>query len=330
MTSSPDDKTLEEYLDRDSAVSQHYRKLDADDVPASVDASVLAQARAAVAPAREVRKSKPAWVRWGSPLALAASAVMVVAIVLEVGVQDEVQLPVSITEQSAPAAGRAQSTTPAENEQRDLQAPLAVTAPAPASPRAPAAEPAPEQKAAAMADSVPLAETQQFAVVPAPADPLDTDRRESTVAAPPAPVAQKSVAPRRETVETVASTAPPAAPIESDRREQEQITTAAARERVDRERAEQIIVSGNVVTPAARRPFGPRATGAPSSSQPREVRDDDRIRAEEWLDEIRRLRDEGKEAQADEQWQRFRKQFPDFVVERTDTALPASQREAAP
>ena len=58
---SHDDKALDEYLQRDSAVSQQYRTLDADDVPPALDSAVMAQAREAV-----IKKSnpRPKWSRW--------------------------------------------------------------------------------------------------------------------------------------------------------------------------------------------------------------------------------------------------------------------------
>lgn len=147
----PYDKSLDEYLRRESPVSQRYRELDADDVPPRLDAAVLAQARAAVAN-RGLRK--PAWVKWGAPLALAASAVLAVAIVLDVGVRDEA--PVLAPQADADAvqvtgAKRAQEraameeVTPevATDLQRALRAP-----PAPAQEQAFASVPAPSEPAA--------------------------------------------------------------------------------------------------------------------------------------------------------------------------------------
>lgn len=115
--SEPNDKLLDEYLRGESPVSQRYRELEAENVPPQLDAAVLAQAHAAVAQ----RKRKPSWVRWGAPLALAASAVMAVAIVLEVGVQDEVRLPAPRLEQPV-SAERAQEARVVEEISPDVPA----------------------------------------------------------------------------------------------------------------------------------------------------------------------------------------------------------------
>lgn len=324
MTSSPRDKMLDEYLERDSTVSQQYRQLDANDVPADVDAAVLAKARAAVVTSSQsTQQSKRAWLRWAPSVALAASAVMVVAIVLEVGVQDEVRLPTSVTEQSTRASAPAAADSRTESKQEELQAPVLAAAPAPAA----------ESKAATVAPESRVADAPQFASVPEAVTSLDLDARESNVALPPAPVAQKAAAPAPAApAEDVIATASSPTPREvAAKREAEDASAAdLARARTSRERAEQVVVTGNVVTPQRSRPFGPRATGAAAPAQSRAIDDGADARAEEWLVEIRRLRGEGKDAEADEQWRRFKKEFPNYSIERTDLALPRAEREAAP
>jgi hypothetical protein len=91
-----DDKAFEEYLQRGSTVSQQYRALDDDGVPPALDAAVLARAAEAVAesttPSNAVSDGKRvrAWRRWSVPVALAASTVLAVSIVLESGTRHEV------------------------------------------------------------------------------------------------------------------------------------------------------------------------------------------------------------------------------------------------
>lgn len=193
--SEPNDKLLDEYLRRESAVSQRYRELDANEVPPELDAAVLAQARAAVG---ERTKRKPGWVRWGAPLALAASAVMAVAIVLEVGVREEVRMPAPQLER-APSAEPAQATR-AEKAlaYEDAQAEVAA-----------AAEQERRAEDAALADRATRAESLARAETPQKED-ADVRRAAKTVQ-PPA----EAYARRRDASQPVAPAAapPPAAAI---------------------------------------------------------------------------------------------------------------------
>ncbi len=91
-----DEAQFDEYLRRGSAVSQHYREISAREVSPALDARVLQLAQqklasqtSATAPARR----RP-WVRWGGPLALAASALITLS-VLFVPQTREAALPTS-------------------------------------------------------------------------------------------------------------------------------------------------------------------------------------------------------------------------------------------
>src|SRR5690606_13253581 len=99
-----DDAALEEYLRGDSSVSRHYRSLPDEAPPPALDQQVLAQARAALGGKPVARR--PRWVRWGAPMAVAASAVMALSIMMQGGLQQaEVTSPVPMAEQApAPAA----------------------------------------------------------------------------------------------------------------------------------------------------------------------------------------------------------------------------------
>lgn len=149
--SEPNDKMLDEYLRRDSIVSQRYRELDDGEIPRELDAAVLAQARAAVA---QPRVRTPTWVKWGAPLALAACIVMAVTVVLEIGVQEQVRMPSPQLEpQSAapasapfiPAVPEPVADTPSQDAQTMSAAPEAVS---PAFAPAPSADISAEQTAA--------------------------------------------------------------------------------------------------------------------------------------------------------------------------------------
>jgi hypothetical protein len=139
-----DDPGLEDYLRRESAVSQRYRELEADDVPPQLDAAVIARARAAIATS-EPSKRKPTWMKWAAPLALAASAVMVVAIVLEVGVQDEVRVQAPQVDSTASEPPPLVYVAPPDVLEEAPRAEMAPVAPAPAPP----AESAPAKKSEA-------------------------------------------------------------------------------------------------------------------------------------------------------------------------------------
>lgn len=139
MNGPIDDKAFEEYLQRGSSVSQHYRSLDDEAVPPELDAAVLARAAQALAEPRATRG--PAWRRWSVPVTLAAATVLAVSIVLESGTRHEVN---SSLEVAAPAAVEApvptvesvdlRATAQAREEVPTASAPVASEPPASAAP----------------------------------------------------------------------------------------------------------------------------------------------------------------------------------------------------
>src|SRR5690606_10401718 len=72
--------------------------------------------------------------------------------------------------------------------------------------------------------------------------------------------------------------------------------------------------------PAAAPAAAPPAPPAAMSAAP--------VAPEAWLSEIRRLRLDGDDVNADSEWQRFRKAFPDYAVTDADPARPANCRGA--
>ena len=126
----------------DDEVRKAYRGLPDDEVPAALDAHVLKAASAALA-----KQRKPRWFRWTGPVALAASVLVVVAVILEPGARKQVsvssalQLPKA---HSVPAAAR-----PAQDELR------ANSADAVASTATLAKKPEEEKKAEAAVEPVP-------------------------------------------------------------------------------------------------------------------------------------------------------------------------------
>jgi hypothetical protein len=199
------DPELEDYFKRESDVSRRYRELEADDVSPQLDAAVMAQARAAIEP----RKRTPTWMKWAAPLALAASAVMAIAIVLEVGVEDEVRMPAPQVERTTKASAARQGDVSTKLEPAPeaasippqsaiRQAPIA--APAPAAPAPPSADFSREKVETAQfaSGTVDAAQTdEQVTNVPRGASPSTAVTRAAAPAAPaPAPALAKAQAPR--------------------------------------------------------------------------------------------------------------------------------------
>lgn len=329
----PDEQQLDDYLRGGSAVSQQYRQLRSADVPSELDRLVLRQAQDAV-------QSRPAksrtWMRWAGPLALAASAVLVVSIVIESGVHEETYLAVPVSApvdlparqeaqrseqaQDKAAAGAAADSNlvpivPVEPEELKDAAPAMILPEAPAS--APAPAPA-EKRALAIQESPPppAPVAPQFTSPPPPSEPAaetpaDLKRREQAAAYAENPV-------------TTANSRPAAVPARarapSQDREQD----------VSRE-LEEVAVSG-IRRPERQRTSGPRNTiAAPTAAesannaderadQPRNYSD-----PEQWLRDIRKLRKQNKHEEADREWLRFRYVFPNYEVAETDPARSSSQ-----
>ena len=305
----PDERQLDEYLQGESSVSRHYRQLHSAGVPAELDRLVLRQAQNAV-------KARPAksrtWVRWTAPLALAASAVLVVSIVIESGVNQKTVLtsgrPVA-TVTPAPAEAKRNSETPSENlAARTANVQSAAESGVSADVR-PAAPPV------ANAPVVPLILPQQpspvVAFEPAPEPALDVTVPEPAMA--PAPPRQADPS-RRENhdaaPQAMARSAPPPSSAETD--------------------LSQIVVTGSRSRELAKR-AGPRDSVVSARTDERFASSADEEEAqppirhtdpEAWLTDIRRLRAENKQDQADAEWRRFLQAFPNHPVAATDAARP--------
>lgn len=322
-----DDAALNEYLRRDSAVSQRYRELGADDVPAALDQAVLAQAKAAVANKKPSRWRNVA--RWGAPLALAASVVLVVSIVLQPSMQTELSritvpaaapLPQAMEERSVsqPVEAKKQEAARADVAAESANAPVMLT-------------PSNQSSAQSLPEFAPASEVAAAAPAPAPAekakeaDPssrivnMRQQVRSTTASAPPPP-------PPRQEVEVTARRVEPkqaesAAPVAID------VNAAADAKRRERERSDDTGIEEAIVTGALRQQpaagAGPRGTVQPSRSMANEAGHQfDKNDPASWLDYIRSLRAEGESSRADGEWRRFRRQYPDFTVDASDKARP--------
>lgn len=333
--SDPDDKALDEYLRHGSEVSQRYREISTDVVPPELDRRVLEQARAAITSSKSRRR---AWARWSAPLALAASAVLALAVVIESGVQQEAAPEIATQmqrEQQAkpaldPAQERAaaQSDTAADAESRlsssaaDLQSAApsaAVAAPAPVEARD-TRDVKPE--GSAQVESVTTTgqgrrggqeSVTPVAVIP---DTLTTiASREAVADQPPAPPIDQSIAEER----AGPHADPSAKPREATARRGEYPRAFPA----PAASASPVHADVEEVARAQRQRDGvPSAAAiesrpAPASAAPTPAQYPD---PERWLEEIRRLRAAGRSEEADRAWRRFEAAFPQHVVAPDDAA----------
>lgn len=294
---------LDEYLKGDSSVSRQYRQLHSAQVPAELDRLVLRQAQDAV---RTTPAKSRTWMRWSGPLALAASAVLVVSIVTETGMQDEVML--TAEKSSAPAGPQMEPAAPQMEAKRRQTAPVehdmaaensAAGSAASEAPRSPQAAPpppsAPAQDAAAdravaQFVSPPAVRLDMPAPVSAPAESPSSMQMKEESAQPPAE--ESDLALPKVARERRNAGAPP--PV------------AAPRPEAD---AQEVVVSGNAITS---RPVSAVIAPVPDP--------------ELWLEQIRQLRKENKQTEADREWRRFREAFPDHPVSDVDAARAPGDR----
>lgn len=306
MNAPLDDKSLDEYLTRGSEVSRRYRELDGETVPQELDRRVLAEARAA---ASKNQSGGRTWMRWSAPVALAASAVLVVSIIIESGVEQgetvAVTKPVGdarpAKETSAPKATAAPAEAPVEvftglvpDATFEPQAP----------PEAPASASNVRSRDQALARQS-QEQSRRSGVVSSEADREEVQvtarRRSEVMMDSPAAVVEQS-----------APVSPPAAPPADE---------ASA--------LEEAVVTG-YRRPEQRRSSGPRDTIGRSSASGASVGAQEELLdrqfkrsvadPERWLEEIRQLRRDSKSRAADLEWERFRKEFPDYPVAEDDIA----------
>jgi hypothetical protein len=306
-----DIKALDEYLKGGSDISQRYRELGREDVPPDLDRRVLAEARAAVAGGGAARSRS--WLRWSAPVALAASVVLVVAVVIESPVQDE-----TLAMQPASKESREANHTEEYKLQEEMQilVPEQPSAPAPAA--APAAAPPTASVSKAerkRADRVPVVEgvlvnaqasrEQSFAPTPVAVDSAAIDSAEPQLAAErPAPAMHTQTTSARNEADRTAGLEDSSAKASAS--ELQEVSVTGARQRR-----------------SAGRTAGPRNTisGAAFEKRPAADADAEQSDPAKWLEEIRDLRRAGKTAEADAAWERFREAFPDFPVAQDDVAL---------
>jgi hypothetical protein len=356
--SDPIDKTLDEYLSGNSQVSQRYRELDDAAVPPQLDQLVLARARAAVADRQSshtdghsdghtdelerLRRRRKRLMRWSVPAGLAASAVLVVSIVMQSGVQHEV---VSLPQQPARAPAAVQEHSDRSGDRQEgLVVLTQPSAPPPVPMMAPpdvlSDAPLPQsemEKVESNAKRTPQQQSSPLAVKVVP-ELANEPAFAPTVAAPATlhvpEELQRSTSNRAISSTAIEQTAATQQAAESRDNSLRAAAEASAtrKQQTESRRAEtpadydlsEIAVTGNRARRSAPA-SGPRGTVRQSTSaesQPDATAAGAGVHEEpkHWLERIRQLRKDGKAEDADREWQRFREAYPDYAVAETDAA----------
>lgn len=339
MSGHSEDRDFDDYLRGDSPVSRRYRDLPGDEVPPALDRTILAQAREAVQDPAErsadrsptllvqsddlahVRRQQRRLMKWAIPTTLAACALLGVSVVMRSQLPHApvTQEAVRVEAPAAPApAARAETSKPqSESESLVLIAPprnAATEFSELASARDAEARAARSREQAKRQESHSIAQQAEVArqamsdrrLAVAPPRALDDRAAGQVAAAAPAPAPPATAAARAKEQEKPGS---------------DNAAESLARAQVESDALEQIIVTR---LPAHR--SGPRGTVTRRGSTAAEDQSADSPRApEEWLEDIRKLREGGEDRQADEQWREFRKQYPDYEVSATDLARGESR-----
>jgi hypothetical protein len=307
-TDKRDEQPLDEYLKGDSSVSRQYRQLPGEDVPPSLDHLVLRQAQDAVK-----RPSRPPWMRWTAPLAVAASAVLVVSIVVETGRRDETVVTASAppTMQQKRAAETAMETRMIE-ESADVPPPPKLAVPPPE-----------VSLADVQADAAPAFAPEPSAPIPAAA-PAPAPERKALARQP---MANEAVAAGALLPEQIAKAERQKAALEQAAREQE----LSASQRAMRGEQNELAGPRDTVEPTA--PTAVLSYSRPISANAASSRADSMATLqktytdpEAWLKDIRQLRKDNKQEEADREWRRFVAAFPNYEVAETDAAREAAKK----
>jgi hypothetical protein len=298
-----DIKALDEYLKGGSDISQRYHELGAADVPPELDRRVLDEARAAVAGGGAARSRS--WLRWSAPVALAASVVLVVAVVIESPVQDEAIAIRPASEEIRALDHSEDSRLKEETAQAQAQPEPEVQMYVPEQPSAIAPAAAPSAPPPSVA-SVSKSERKRADDAPVEEVVATAQARPTAVLEAPTPVSVL-------TDESLArNEVDPAGDVAAD---------SAAKVNAQ---LQEVVITGNRQRRAAGRTAGPRNTisGSVFSGERRPTADADAEQAdpEKRLEEIRDLRREGKTAEADREWERFLEEYPNFPVAEDDLA----------
>ena len=269
---------------RDRELSGIYREAGAPEPPQRVDDAILAASRRAAGSGPRLMGSGFAR-RWGTPFALAATVVVTFTLALMVFERDSD--PETMTSESPPA-DRPASVTRAEPQRADKlakssAAELQQAAPAPATPvpQAAARRDRAEQRPSENAASSDRLGTGQPVFVPdAPRAPEALLKREKTM---PAPAAPASEAQRASELRLQAQPAAPPATAAASAAD-----AGGLRESASTVRSAGVMASRLAASEAKERT------------------------PEKWLEDIRKLKSQGKTTEAERELAEFRKRHPDY------------------
>lgn len=300
---------------RDEELSRLYRDAARGEPPATLDRLILEAARAKVA--RAGKPARRAWWRgWLAPVTAFATVVLTFTLTLLVHQEREREEtkalsgePAPVVPPAAPAAPAAEPAAPALK--KDQEAPRRAVEPESALRRLERSERTPRP---ASPSPGPARSEESLGDAPSPATPMDKAMREAFPgaaredAAKPAPSRSlESAAPAAAPATDTAPMAPPAAAPEPPR-------SAAPTEPAPAE-----------ARPRSGPPAGNAAGAASEVSRMRSERAQPQVAdkalrsAEDWLEEIRALRKQGRDREAQEVLAQFRRAYPDY-------ALPADLR----
>jgi hypothetical protein len=117
------DKMLDDYLRGDAPLTRAYREIAREEPPARLDAAILAQAKAAVAPRRG---GKP---RWLMPLSLAATVALAVGVALFMAREGAGPLPPETVPAAKPDTSAAPAPKAPRFDARDVAVPQKLKTP---------------------------------------------------------------------------------------------------------------------------------------------------------------------------------------------------------
>ena len=312
MSDPIDIKALDEYLKGGSDISQRYRELGREDVPPELDRRVLDAARAAVANVKGGRSRS--WLRWSAPVALAASLVLVVTVVIESGVQNDASFATKVMQEKA------------AEPQFVPEAPAPVVLQVPP----PAAAPAPEEILARSVQADKRTKMEAERSDNAAREEVRAEAkgmRDQALVASPGAVDTMNVAPPESQLANSQPQPSPAfagAPSVQPAASRAEVDSTVAKVQADSEELSEVSsTSSSSRARRAGRTAGPRST-IPSalSTETRPAADEDAVESDpaKWLEQIRDLRRASKVDEADRAWLRFREAYPDFPVASDDLA----------
>jgi hypothetical protein len=267
----------------DPKLSRLYREASTEGPPAALDAAILAAARKQIAKPR--RRARSSWVRWMAPASALATLVVAVSLAFLVEreqprkIDETVVREISPHRQSPPPASATEAAKPKAVDSAGPPGAAKMEAPAASDRAAPGAATRKEAPAAAAPAQAPAASAQ----VPRLGAPAQAPAPRSAEPAPPA--AQ-------------------AFPAESRAK-------ATAAETAARKAAPESNVAGDsALGGAGAAPAAPAAAGRLAPMRQQAIQRS----PEAWLDEISRLKREGRDQEAAEQLAEFRKAYPTYAV----------------